>query len=1198
MINGRYIIQKKVGEGRSKVFNVIDTEFPEREVAAKFLSPNSTEEERIFFREEFFTLQRLDHPNIIKAFELGTVLIKDDEDEDVEIGSLFITMEYFNPVELLSYNKLKDETQLYSIIKQICSVLFYLHQSNYIYYDLKAENILISEEGNEPKLKLIDFGFSRKIMDEDDFEIKGTPSYIAPEILKNEPHDHRVDLYSLGVLIYRIAYNKFPHEYSNELEIYKAHLEEEIEFGDTIYSRKIISVIEKLLKKSPLERFTNTLEVLADLDIKLDFELTKDFIPAKVLSGRKDVLNVINTYINDENSNEVFTITGFDGAGKSSLLNHIYSKYANSILIENPGNKTGLESIKYILKKILFSEILYQENIDRVQLISESINKNSVEIIESAKRLFNSLPAGFKLLILFDNYNLYDSYTSETLTELIRIFQIKGIKVILTESSDYDQSSLNINNIYEVQLNPFTEHHLKEFLDLSYISSFPKNELQKYIMLYSDLLPGNIKQFIKDLILLKVLQFSLGKISFSCSEDIALALQSSHEEIYRMRLSNLSSVELKLAQIISAFNISVEQTVLSALADIGSDKLKKMLWELEKKNIIGSLTQSNAPEINSLSFKKYIYSTINSKTKFHLVIANSIRKLFPDFNSVELARQYELAGEYEKAVEIINKEVIKAEEEHAFSYKRTLLEYSLKLLISDSTRDRLIYELVKTLYKLSDYKSAVQVIYNLKIVNFKIDDLNEILFIKGSSLVELGETLEGSKILIELSQKVSDEELLQSIYVGLAYAEFDLGNISESEHYGNLVINNQAASNEALGRILNLLSLIEFQIKNNPVKGLELANLALEKYQASRLKRRMAGMLVNIGNYYDILGKKTEAQENWNKALSINSSIGNLEQESAIYINYGVFHNNLGNYELAIDQWLNAVNILNSIGIKNQLALTCYNIGDVYIQICDYQKSYDYLIKAFNLFDEIGSEEEKIHTLVALGKLWYTLGDFEQVYKAQDKIEQLSSKIINNEEQNYFYLNILNYLLELNPKNTLLKNEKIEGFFDWIINNPEIETQSKILEAYSEYLLKTEQYDRMIKLLNSQNIDKITKENIILLAYKNYLLGKVYLIRPSDVEKSPIDYFEEAYNILERQSISELTWKVLYEISLVYYERGNLFKAKKPRLYAYELLNMVGENISNSKLRAAYFNHPERKEVLEKLVLIGNQTQVNEYQQS
>ena len=177
MINGRYIIQKKIGEGRSKVFNVIDTEFPEREVAAKFLSHDCTDEEKNIFKEEFFTLHRLEHPNIIKAFELGSVLIKDEEDDEVEIGSLFITMEYFNPVELLSYNKLNDETKLYSIIKQICSVLFYLHQSNYIYYDLKAENILISEEGNETKLKLIDFGFSRKIVEEEDFEIKGTANY-------------------------------------------------------------------------------------------------------------------------------------------------------------------------------------------------------------------------------------------------------------------------------------------------------------------------------------------------------------------------------------------------------------------------------------------------------------------------------------------------------------------------------------------------------------------------------------------------------------------------------------------------------------------------------------------------------------------------------------------------------------------------------------------------------------------------------------------------------------------------------------------------------------------------------------------------------------------------------------------------------------------------------------------------------------
>ena len=106
---------------------------------------------------------------------------------------------------------------------------------------------------------------------------------------------------------------------------------------------------------------------------------------------------------------------------------------------------------------------------------------------------------------------------------------------------------------------------------------FPKQEIKKYILLYSDLQPGNIKQFIKDLILLKVIKFNNANVTFESSEDIILALRSSHEELYRMRLSNLNSTELKLAQLISAFEISVEQTVLAALLDESQDVLKLSL---------------------------------------------------------------------------------------------------------------------------------------------------------------------------------------------------------------------------------------------------------------------------------------------------------------------------------------------------------------------------------------------------------------------------------------------------------------------------------------------------------------------------------------------------------------------------------------------------------------------------------------------
>ena len=115
------------------------------------------------------------------------------------------------------------------------------------------------------------------------------------------------------------------------------------------------------------------------------------------------------------------------------------------------------------------------------------------------------------------------------------------------------------------------------------------------------------------------MQYGADNVSFSADENIVLALQSSHEEMYRLRLSNLNVSELKLAQIISSFEISVEQTILAALLDVSQFDLKIILNELEKKNIISSLNVSNAPQVNSFGFKRYIYSTISNKIKFQIV---------------------------------------------------------------------------------------------------------------------------------------------------------------------------------------------------------------------------------------------------------------------------------------------------------------------------------------------------------------------------------------------------------------------------------------------------------------------------------------------------------------------------------------------------------------------------------------------------
>ncbi len=143
MINDRYIIKKKLGEGRSTVYLCEDLELPDTNVAIKILPANSSKEEAKTFLDEYFILGRLHHPNIIRSFEYGTVVTTKDNKYGIELGSKFFTQEFYEGTNLLNDENLSNENYLIEIIKQLCSALFYLHQSNYIYYDFKAENILI-----------------------------------------------------------------------------------------------------------------------------------------------------------------------------------------------------------------------------------------------------------------------------------------------------------------------------------------------------------------------------------------------------------------------------------------------------------------------------------------------------------------------------------------------------------------------------------------------------------------------------------------------------------------------------------------------------------------------------------------------------------------------------------------------------------------------------------------------------------------------------------------------------------------------------------------------------------------------------------------------------------------------------------------------------------------------------------------------
>ncbi len=1197
MINNRYIIKKKLGEGRSKVFSAIDSEFPDKEIAIKFLPLNAKPDEKDFFRDEFFRIKKFDHPNIIKAFEFGTVVTKDAEDLEIEYGADFITLEYFPSRELLAYTELIDEKKLREILKQLCAVLYYLHQSNYIYYDLKPENILVSSNSNKPQIKLIDFGLAEYQLKELSLEVRGTAHYIAPELLKKEEHDHTVDLYSLGILLYRIVYGRFPFSAENEVDIYKAQIEQQFVFPPSRYSRELISVIKKLLNKEARLRFQNSLEVLEELGIEINLEITKDFLPAKFFSNRKDAVNIIRSYLADNKSTEIYSVKGAEGAGKTALFIEIYENFENAILIENFSSKAGIDAVKYIVRKIFYSKVLF-ENYTKEQIreLPTLFDGGKEEFVQRIKVFADSALKNSKPIILLDDFNLYDEFVKDFFHEILPVFQINETKVIISENTNYDPSTNLFANIRDFQISHFTDSQLADFIEISYWQNFPKKELKKIIGLYSDLLPGNVKQFIKDLIVLGVLKYSGKKIVFDISEELEITLRSSNEEIYRVRLSNLTAEELKLAQLISAFEIGVEQTILAGILGVNTEKIKELIQGLDKKNIIDSLNLSNTPRINSVSFKNYIYSTISSKTKYHLVVANTIKKLFPNFNIIELARQYELSGEFEKSAEVLKREIETAERISAFAYKRTLLEKVLSFNLSQSTKQDFLIELIRTNYKLSDYKSVIEEFRKLDVVQLKNELEKELKFLFGVSCKNVQDYDSAIKIFNELLN-TANKKISNKILFEFADLEFDRGNYEKANDFINEIQKYfHDLDSEDKGRLLNMRGLIEYNWLKNSEKAITTIKEAISEFEKTSSFGKLAGIYVNLGIILFECNDKENSIVFFSKALDLNKKLGNYEQQAKIQMNQGVMFLDDYKFEEAIHLLKHSKSLFR-IQRNSYLEGICNsNLGEAYLKSCDYQNAYDILTEAEEKFIVSANENESLRTLFLLGKFWYFIGDDTELKKIINQFEYYSyTKLTFTDEHalSYEYLKIMFALLS----NENIPIDKVLSLLERT-NDNYLNLYGDLIFYFIEALCIEKRISDVLFLLKHPLFEILKSKNLIFDAYSDYINGLIVKYDKLEGMKSPIEYFESAVTKLESESISELTWKVLVATTEVYVERGNYHKAKKPRIYALELINLIADSINNPRIRFKFLEKKERKNALESLKKLNDKVKENEFQQS
>jgi serine/threonine-protein kinase len=257
---GHLRLLEQVGRGSfGEVYRAWDTRL-DREVALKLLPADraSGEEETQSIIHEGRLLARVRHPNVL------TIHGAEQIGGQIGLWTEFVRGETLEA--LLSAGTVFTPAQVTEIGVDLCRAVGAVHAAGLLHRDIKANNVTRAIDG---RIVLMDFGAGRDRDDGSASDLRGTPLYLAPEVLRGEPATIQSDLYSLGVLLFRLLTGVYPVSGQTVAEIKDAHQRGErrgLREMRVDLPSGLSRVVERAIDPLPERRYKSAQSLTADLE--------------------------------------------------------------------------------------------------------------------------------------------------------------------------------------------------------------------------------------------------------------------------------------------------------------------------------------------------------------------------------------------------------------------------------------------------------------------------------------------------------------------------------------------------------------------------------------------------------------------------------------------------------------------------------------------------------------------------------------------------------------------------------------------------------------------------------------------------------------------------------------------------------------------------------------------------------------------